>query len=99
MPVPPEDVARGDASVSAPALSNDDVAEPPKYAFVKTESWVDDALVIFRRFVELLNVKFAEPPNALPSLNCTYVSEPPGVPPPVPRHAPFTETHPSETAM
>ena len=32
--------------------------------------------------VALLNVKFAEPPNVLESLNCIWVFAPPGVPPP-----------------
>ena len=33
------------------------------------------------RFVVLFHVRSASPPNALLSLNCTWVLEPPGVPP------------------
>ena len=38
--------------------------------------------------VALLNVKFAEPPNALESLNCICVFAPPGVQPPPPEPVP-----------
>src|SRR5438094_937347 len=42
MPVPPEDVARGAARVSAPLESNEEVALPPKYAEPKTDARVED---------------------------------------------------------
>jgi len=83
--VPPEDVASGVARVSAPVESKLEVAFPPKYALSKTENLVEEALRICKRFVEELKVKFALPAKVFPSLNCTCVSLPPGVPePPLP---------------
>lgn len=41
-------------------------------------------VIAVMEFVVLLNVNPASPPNDPPSLNCTCVSDPPGVPPPPP---------------
>lgn len=53
----------------------------------------------FNKLTVLENVKFAFPPNAEESLNCTCVLDPPGTPPPPPTHVPAIAKHPAVRLM
>ena len=85
--------------VAAPKIEV--VAAEPTYKPPYAERSEEEAFVTESLLVDELKVKFADALNEPLSLNCTCVSEPPGVPePPLPViQVPSTAKHPSARSM
>jgi len=101
--VPPEETESGESSKRLPkdALCAKRFVE----LAVVAKKFVDVAFVVeaFKTAsvaVDVENVNDGEPLNVPFSLNCTWVSEPPGFPvPPEPMHVPFTAKQPPARSM